>query len=60
MFQSTRHSEAIDQLIEIIRRDRTWNDEAARKELLQLFEAMGPADPETIAGRRKLSALLFS
>lgn len=60
LYGTGRHSDAIDQLIEIIRRDRTWNDEAARKELLQLFEAMGPTNPETIAGRRKLSALLFS
>ena len=60
LYGDARRAEAIDQLIEIIRRDRTWNDEAARKELLQLFEAMGLTDPETIAGRRKLSALLFS
>ena len=46
-------------MIEIIRRDREWNDEAARKALLPLFEAMGPTD-ETAAGRRKLSAILFS
>ncbi len=55
-----RREEAIDQLIEIVKRDRAWNDEAARKELLQLFEAMGSADPVTVAGRRKLSAILFS
>ena len=60
LYGAGRPVDAIDQLIEIIRRDRTWNDEAARKELLQLFEAMGPTDPETTAGRRKLSALLFS
>ena len=60
LYGAGRRADAIDQLIEIIRRDRTWNDEAARKELLQLFEAMGAADPETIAGRRKLSAILFS
>jgi len=60
LYGAGRRVDAIDQLIEIVRRDRTWNDEAARKELLQLFEAMGPTDPETIAGRRKLSAILFS
>ncbi len=60
LYGAGRREDAVDQLIEIIRRDRTWNDEAARKELLQLFEAMGMTDPETIAGRRKLSALLFS
>ncbi len=60
LYGAGRRADAIDQLIEIIRRDRAWNDEAARKELLQLFEAMGAADPDTIAGRRKLSAILFS
>jgi putative thioredoxin len=60
LYGAGRREAAIDQLIEIIRRDREWNDEAARKELLQLFEAMGPTDPETAAGRRKLSAILFS
>ncbi len=60
LYGAGRRQDAIDQLIEIIRRERGWNDEAARKELLQLFEAMGPTDPETVAGRRKLSAILFS
>ena len=53
-------AEAIDQLVEIVRRDRSWNDEAARKELLQFFEAIGPTDPVTVDGRRKLSSVLFS
>jgi putative thioredoxin len=52
--------EAIEELLEIIKRDRKWNEEAARKQLLTLFEAMGPTDPRTIAGRRRLSSLLFS
>jgi putative thioredoxin len=52
--------EAIDQLLEIMRRDRKWNEDAARKQLLTLFEAMGPTDPRTIQGRRRLSSLLFS
>jgi putative thioredoxin len=51
---------AIDELLRIIRRDRKWNDEAARKHLLTLFDAMGPADSRTIEARRKLSAILFS
>ena len=50
---------AADQLLEIIRRDRKWNDEAARKQLLQLFEAWGIMDPATVAARRKLSAIWF-
>jgi putative thioredoxin len=53
-------SEAIDHLIQIIRKDRTWNDDAARKQLVQLFEAWGPKDEATLAGRRKLSSVLFS
>jgi putative thioredoxin len=51
---------ALDALLEIVRRDRGWNDQAARKHLVTLFEAMGPADPRTIEARRKLSAILFS
>lgn len=51
---------ATDALIEAIRRDRKWNDEAARKQLLQLFDAWGAMDPETVAARRKLSSVLFS
>ena len=50
---------AADQLLEIIRRDRKWNDEAARKQLLQFFEAWGLMDPESVAARRKLSAIWF-
>ena len=50
---------AADQLLEIIRRDRKWNDKAARKQLLQLFEAWGLMDPATVAARRKLSSIWF-
>ncbi|MBW6400309.1 tetratricopeptide repeat protein [Roseomonas sp. HJA6] len=50
---------AVDTLIEAIRRDRAWNDEAARKQLLKLFEAWGFEDPASKAGRRKLSAVIF-
>ncbi len=53
-------SEATDHLIQIIRKDRTWNDDAARKQLVQFFEAWGPKDEATLAGRRKLSSVLFS
>ena len=51
---------AVDELVEIFRRDRNWNDEAARKQLVQFFEAWGPTDPDTLSGRRKLSSLMFS
>jgi putative thioredoxin len=52
--------EAIDQLLEIVKRDRKWNEEAARKHLVTLFEAMGPTDPRTLSARRRLSSILFS
>lgn len=51
---------AVDHLLELFRRDRNWNDEAARKQLIQFFEAWGPKDPHTIEGRRRLSSLMFS
>jgi putative thioredoxin len=51
---------ALDELLEIVRRDRKWNEEAARKQIVTLFEAMGPTDPRTLDARRKLSSLLFS
>ena len=55
-----RNEQAIDELIEIVRRDREWNEQAARQQLVKLFEAIGHADPVTVAGRRRLSSILFS
>jgi putative thioredoxin len=52
--------EAATQLLESIRRDRKWNEEAARKQLVQFFEAWGPKDEATLDGRRRLSGVLFS
>ncbi len=51
---------ALTELLEIVRRDRGWNEDAARKHLVTLFEAMGPTDPRTLDARRRLSAILFS
>jgi putative thioredoxin len=51
---------ALAQLLELVKRDRKWNEEAARKHLVTLFEAMGPADERTVEARRKLSSILFS
>ncbi|MEX6507248.1 thioredoxin [Jiella sp. M17.18] len=51
---------AAGHLLEIIRRDRSWNDDGARKKLLEFFEAWGPSDPATKEARRRLSSLLFS
>jgi putative thioredoxin len=52
--------EAADQLLDIIASDRTWNDEAARKQLLTIFEAAGQMSEVAKAGRRRLSSILFS
>ena len=53
-------SEATDQLLYVIRKKRDWNEDAARKQLVQFFEAWGPKDEATLQGRRKLSSILFS
>jgi putative thioredoxin len=55
-----RRQEALDHLMEIVRRDRKWNDDGARKQLVQFFEAWGPTDEFTVAGRRQLSSILFA
>ena len=55
-----KKTEAAEQLLESFRRDRKWNEEAARKQLVKLFDAWGPKDPATLEGRRKLSSILFS
>jgi putative thioredoxin len=51
---------AVDNLLEIFKRNRAWNEEAARKQLVQFFEAWGPKDEMTLTGRRRLSVMLFS
>jgi len=53
-------AEAVEHLLDLVRRDRTWNEEAARKQLVQFFEAWGFKDPAAIEGRRRLSSILFS
>ena len=55
-----QRQEAADHLLEIVRRDRNWNEDGARKQLLQFFEAWGPMDATTVAGRRRLSSILFA
>ncbi|MEE4236060.1 MAG: thioredoxin [Anderseniella sp.] len=55
-----QREEALDQVLAIIEKDRAWNDEAARKQLLTFFEAWGPTDSLTVAGRRRLSSILFA
>jgi putative thioredoxin len=51
---------AADHLLHIMKRDRAFEDDGARRELLQFFDVWGPKDPATIAARRKLSSILFS
>src|SRR5215472_2510030 len=60
LFASDERETAIDELLDLVKRDRKWNEEAARKQLVKFFEAMGPTDPLTVAARRRLSSLLFS
>jgi putative thioredoxin len=51
---------ALEELLLLVAKHRTWNDDAARKQLLQLFDAWGPTDPATVSGRQRLSSLLFA
>ena len=55
-----KRQEALDHLMEIVKRDRKWNDDGARKQLVQFFEAWGPTDEATVSGRRRLSSILFA
>ncbi|HKS18278.1 MAG TPA: thioredoxin [Bradyrhizobium sp.] len=55
-----KRAEATEQLLQIVRRDRKWNDDGARKQLVQFFEAWGGADEATVEGRKRLSTILFS
>ena len=60
LYAETDTAGAVEELLEIIRRDREWNDEAGRKQLIKTFEALGPAEPLVTESRRKLSSILFS
>jgi putative thioredoxin len=55
-----RRQDAVDQLIAIVKRDRKWNDDGARKQLVQFFDAWGPTDEATVNGRKQLSSVLFA
>jgi putative thioredoxin len=54
-----QRQQAMEHLFDIVRKDRAWNEDAARKQLVEFFEAWGPKDPLTQAGRQRLSSLLF-
>ena len=60
LFAKGESEAAIDQLLALFKLDRKWNDEAARKQLVKFFEALGPTNPLTIAGRRRLSSIMFA
>jgi putative thioredoxin len=60
LYAQGRSEQAIDQLLDLVKRSREWDDQAARKQLLKLFDALGPTHPLTVAGRRRLSSLLFA
>jgi putative thioredoxin len=60
LFGSGEREAAIDELLTLFKSDREWNEQAARKQLLKFFEAMGPTDPLTLSGRRRLSSVMFS
>jgi putative thioredoxin len=55
-----RRVEALEHLLAIVKRDRKWNEDGARKQLVQLFDAWGPTDEATVEGRKRLSSILFA
>lgn len=60
LYGAGKREEAVDQLLDLFKRDRAWNEEAARKQLVKLFEAFGFTDPLSVSGRRRLSTLMFA
>jgi putative thioredoxin len=60
LFAAGEREAAVDELLDVVKRARDWNEQAARKQLVKFFEAMGPTDPLTLAARRRLSSILFS
>lgn len=59
-FAAKKNAECAEQLLEIVKRDRTWDDDGARRQLVKCFEAWGPVDKLTVQTRRRLSSLMFS
>jgi putative thioredoxin len=60
LFGGGQREEAVDELLELYRLGRGWNEDAARKQLVKFFEALGAADPLTISARKRLSSMMFS
>ena len=57
---ANKRDEATNHLLEIVKRDRKWDEDGARRQLIQFFEAWGPTDEATLDGRKRLSTILFS
>ena len=60
LFGAGERESAIDELLTLFKRDRNWDEQAARRQLVKFFEVMGPTDPLTLSARRRLSSLMFS
>ena len=60
LYADGSNEDAVEELLELVRRDKRWNDEAARKQLVKIFEALGGTHPLTVSARRHLSSILFS
>ena len=60
LFGAGEHESAIDELLTLFKRDRAWDEQAARRQLVKFFEVMGATDPLTLSARRRLSSLMFS
>ncbi len=60
LYGDGRNEDAVEALLDLGRRDKKWNDEAARKQLVKIFDALGVAHPLTVSARRQLSSILFS
>jgi putative thioredoxin len=60
LYASGDVAEAVNQLLELFRRDREWNEGAAKAQLLTIFDALKPNDPVVLNGRRKLSSMIFA
>ena len=58
--RANERAEAVDHLLEIVQRQRSWNEEAARQQLVKLFAAFGATDPLTVDARKRLSRILFA
>jgi len=59
-YAAGEREQAVDQLLDIVRRNRSWNEDAARKQLVKFFEAFGIMDPLTVASRKRLSSIMYS